>query len=279
MKFLFSLVGFLVLFNLTPYVSRSAHAGGTTPKKSWALEGDVTLGAGVLLEDDGDEVKILLRAEYRGYEKGTRNPKVSYRYFWTKFQIGFAASADEFEFNSVTVSIVPVQRITSDSLQTFHAFRFGAMDIRRNVDLGLAGSVNVEVIGFSVSTESPVLGQKLTKFAKISADLIGLRYIGFISPTQVPYVGMQFGIVNAAAGLSWNLNKTASIRLSLGAKENFSAGNSFVNESDFYAQIELILRAAHHRWQIYSAVGRYDFIHDLNDHSEYYLALGVNTTF
>jgi hypothetical protein len=276
----------LLLALLTGLFSSSTPA---LANSDWSMKGDLTVGTAVVgeAEDDAMEMKVLVRAEYKGFKGTSKDPNTTYRYFWVKASVGFNTEPDEAGgtvVNSVVVNVTPVTKI-SEVGDIISATRYGQLEIRRNVELKIAGSVNVSVIGFSKSIEKPLLGPdgpakfaRFTKFVQVAVDLVGLRVTSF-ADEKSPFIGAQIGGVQASAGIGWNINDSVSIKVSLNAKGNLAYGQYAVTETDFYGQIALLFKHAYQRYSLYAAGGRLDFTHDGSDHGEYYVMIGLNTTF
>lgn len=253
---------------------------------------DFQIGSSVMFEHDDPVEKVLIIAQYNGFDVKTGEPTVVRKYFQVSAQLELSTASTGPLLDAFSVNIVPISRVREVVKDEQFALRGIPIEIRRDLGMGYGYSLAVQAIGWSYQNETPVgkSGEKFTKFAQIMVDILGLKLAGILD--RGTFVGGQLAVVQAQAGLNWNVTKGTSIRLSVNGSNRAELGRQegsakpvLMNEIDLYARISYILKYQYYNLTAYADGGFTSFTRgEWNEDAQYkrrhfYLIIGANITF
>jgi hypothetical protein len=161
--------------------------------------------------------------------------------------------------------------------------------------MGMAGSATVSMVGWNREYEarlSPAnkikMLEKISKFYEVAVDVLGLGYMGFNNHETLG--GVQLGRVELSAGLSWDVAKPFTVRLSVGGEGEAmvgAAGGGGIStqaslglQAGVFAKLELILNTLYGHYSVFltSEYERIDLINraDNPGNPEFHLRVGIH---
>ena len=152
------------------------------------------------------------------------------RYFWVTaaMNIGVAPGSERIPFYDVEV--VPYSTggasPMDDDDRTFSSrFRYLPIEVMKDSELKLGTALSIRAVGWGFDSEIPIAqSQVFARFAKVAADVVGLRYMNMTGASN--YLGFEVVKVHVEQGVAWKPTAAQALRFSLGGTAAFSYGGN-----------------------------------------------------